>query len=490
MEPIIVSVTGGDEFPISVDVTNTPGSIVDVSVTEPAATPIDVTVSQPSVNVVDVSVTETPVGPIDVVVNEGTPSEVAVTVTEIVPAPIEVDVVVHPGGPQGPPGPLPPTYAADQLAQDNEILDNAGLISANSGLISALQAAELNAVLLNGSRTMTGDLVIDTVDASAIRIGSWLGGPEWAAIESENGYVLLGRGDANGAYFRTKSAADFIHIGVNDTNDLSLYDTYIQANTELRSNSVPIRRYDGAAYMGFGFVDASYGRFETTATNFYFPKTIQPVQILAYNDGTDAAPAYSFRTNSNSGMYEYADAGIQFSANGVRSGIVTSANVYWRANWYTPSTAGFYMRTIDSNGRQAYFSSSKKVKKDIEPIDRQRAKDLVKGLKPVWFRSKNEVDREDHSYYGFLAEDVLELDPRFVQMRQADDCTCDVDPDEVGPKWLDHHTCEIQAGGIDYPALVAPLVEVVHEMEEIIESQQATIADLVARVEALESIKK
>lgn len=103
MDPVIVSVTDGEDYPIGVTITNDPGSLVDVSVTEPAATPIDVTVTQPAVNVIDVAVTENSVGPVEVAVTDGTPSGVQVAVTEIVPAPIEVDVKVLTGK-QGTPG--------------------------------------------------------------------------------------------------------------------------------------------------------------------------------------------------------------------------------------------------------------------------------------------------------------------------------------------------------------------------------------------------
>lgn len=103
MDPVIVSVTNGDEFPISLVVTNTPGSAVDVSVTEPATNPIDITITEPAVNVVGVTVTENSVGPVEVAVTDGTPSAVQVSVTEVVPAPIEVDVTVLTGK-QGIPG--------------------------------------------------------------------------------------------------------------------------------------------------------------------------------------------------------------------------------------------------------------------------------------------------------------------------------------------------------------------------------------------------
>ena len=51
-------------------------------------------------------------------------------------------------------------------------------------------------------------------------------------------------------------------------------------------------------------------------------------------------------------------------------------------------------------------ASSRALKQDIEPITSEQARDTVRALQPVGYRSKNELDER---YVGFIAEDVPEL---------------------------------------------------------------------------------
>lgn len=59
------------------------------------------------------------------------------------------------------------------------------------------------------------------------------------------------------------------------------------------------------------------------------------------------------------------------------------------------------------------FSSSARYKKDIEPLWESEARSLL-NLEPVWFRSRSKSDPENYGYWGFLAEDVAEINPRLV----------------------------------------------------------------------------
>lgn len=61
-------------------------------------------------------------------------------------------------------------------------------------------------------------------------------------------------------------------------------------------------------------------------------------------------------------------------------------------------------------------TSSIKYKKDIEDIDEYFSKNALK-LRPVWYRSKADADRQDWSWYGLIAEEVAEVDPRLVHWK-------------------------------------------------------------------------
>ncbi|MDG1267193.1 MAG: tail fiber domain-containing protein, partial [Ilumatobacter sp.] len=85
----------------------------------------------------------------------------------------------------------------------------------------------------------------------------------------------------------------------------------------------------------------------------------------------------------------------------------------------------------------------------------------VLDLKPVWYRSKCESDNPDHSHYGFISEDVAEVDPRFVNYAEAEDGS-------------------LEPGDVNYGAITALLVSVVKE-------QRGQIAELTARLDKIEA---
>jgi hypothetical protein len=69
-----------------------------------------------------------------------------------------------------------------------------------------------------------------------------------------------------------------------------------------------------------------------------------------------------------------------------------------------------------STGRLFRSSSSIRYKKDVEDID-DLHRDAILGLRPVWFRSKKSDPLEnpaEWSYYGLIAEEVAEIEPRLV----------------------------------------------------------------------------
>lgn len=59
-------------------------------------------------------------------------------------------------------------------------------------------------------------------------------------------------------------------------------------------------------------------------------------------------------------------------------------------------------------------SSCARHKRDIRSVARERAREVVKKLRPVSYRSKCEHENPDVTYYGFIAEEVAEADPYLV----------------------------------------------------------------------------
>jgi uncharacterized small protein (DUF1192 family) len=100
-------------------------------------------------------------------------------------------------------------------------------------------------------------------------------------------------------------------------------------------------------------------------------------------------------------------------------------------------------------------TSSIRYKTDVQPLDKADA-DKVLALQPITFRSKCESDDPQQSHLGFIAEDVAEIEPRLVQW------------DDASPR------------GVSYDRIS---VLTVFKLKE----QEARIAELLARIEALEA---
>jgi len=99
-----------------------------------------------------------------------------------------------------------------------------------------------------------------------------------------------------------------------------------------------------------------------------------------------------------------------------RSGIA-----FFPATTTTASAANAFLDSASTPVNRLYRStSSLRYKKNIENIWEDRG-EIVFDLRPVWYRSKCETDRQEWSWYGFIAEEVAEIDPRLVHWTYLED---------------------------------------------------------------------
>jgi len=212
-----------------------------------------------------------------------------------------------------------------------------------------------------------------------------------------------------------------------------------------------------------GFASGGDRRMYVNAQGLYMG-----VAVLAQN-GTKAAPAYSFTSDLNTGVYHPAADALELVVGGERA-------VYFGKS--TNSTKGVFMPGINSHvgpagskpivmvesvangGTLIRTSSALRHLKEVEAVN-LAATNSVYDLKPVWYRSKSEITDPAHSFYGFVAEDVAAVDPRLVTYSTDEDGT-------ATPETVNDH------------AVVALLVSAVQE-------QRQQISDLTARLEALEA---
>jgi hypothetical protein len=94
-------------------------------------------------------------------------------------------------------------------------------------------------------------------------------------------------------------------------------------------------------------------------------------------------------------------------------------------------------------------------------------------MRPVWFRSTSSNDRKDWSWYGLIAEEVAEIEPRLVHWTYLEDSY-----EEVEGKLQLKPEAELVPDGVQYDRLSVLLIDVVSRQQKKIEGLEAKVAAL------------
>ena len=139
---------------------------------------------------------------------------------------------------------------------------------------------------------------------------------------------------------------------------------------------------------------------------------------------------------------------------------------------YNSTTSAGANINVDSAGQFKRSTSSGKYKTNVETIEDSYS-DALLNCRPVWYRSTCEGDNPDHGWWGFIAEEVAEIDPRLVQWR-----TSESSYDEEGTA-VDS-PCEPEAEGVAYDRFVPHLVNLIKRQRDTIEALETRVAALEA----------
>jgi len=170
----------------------------------------------------------------------------------------------------------------------------------------------------------------------------------------------------------------------------------------------------------------------------------------------------TFDTNNGSGLVE-------------RMRIANGGEIYFPSVGTTASAANAFLNNASSPANQLLRStSSRRYKTDIEDLQDQNA-DAILGLRPVWYRSLAEADRKDWSWYGLIAEEVAEVEPRLVFWTYLEDAY-----EEVDDKRQLKADAEMVPDGVQYDRLTVLLLDLVQRQNERIETLEAKVAALEA----------
>ena len=226
-------------------------------------------------------------------------------------------------------------------------------------------------------------------------------------------------------------------------------------------------------------------------------------QIAVYGaDGSTWVPGGYMRwmVNDTPGSSDM-PCGIEFGTTNNGQAVAGIAGVLNQVNAKFPgattSTGNSANCQVDGNGRLHTSTSSKIYKTAIEDLEDEYA-DKIFSLEPKFYKSNPETVgddttkiKPDWSYYGLLAEDVEKIEPRLVTYKLTEEKQVDSgSKGEQGETMYKTVTSNLDTPvpmNVNYDRITAHLINVVKRFKTRIEELETSNADLVKRVEALES---
>ena len=308
-----------------------------------------------------------------------------------------------------------------------------------------------------------GGLTIDTnsyaypviIQADNIQLGTGTSGLERARIDS-SGRLLVGTATSIGtsggftpgvqvagnstlaaiSAGRYANSASPPHVVLQKSRNATIGShTIVNSGDEV--GAVSFEGSDGSAFIGAALISAYVDGT---------PGTNDMPGRLVFSTTADGASSPTERMRIN-GAGDFICPSIYNGA------VANAANVY-----------------VASNGQLYRSTSSIKYKTDVETLENSYA-DALLGCRPVWYRSLNSGDNPEHGYYGFIAEEVAEIDPRLVHWK-----TTEITYDEKGS--VVETPCDPKPEGVQYDRFVPHLLNLIKRQGEAIAELQAEVAAL------------
>jgi len=206
--------------------------------------------------------------------------------------------------------------------------------------------------------------------------------------------------------------------------------------------------------------------------------------MLTGHDGINAryfGSIFGGKENSTSGNYaSYLSFGTRINGSALTERMrISSAGKLTVPGVYDLTTTGGGPVYVESDGDLLRFTSSLKYKTDVETLEDARA-DAILNCRPVWYRSKcaNDVktegaEKSDWGWYGFIAEEVAEVEPRLVNWATKDA----VEQEDGSVQSVERDPADYEAEGVRYDNFVPLLVNLVKRQQQAIEALEQRLSD-------------
>jgi len=279
-------------------------------------------------------------------------------------------------------------------------------------------------------------------------------------------------------------------VGQNITGGTTAYGV-VSGGTVQSDVTSSVRNFDsGLRTAASAFTLTNFNHFYASQQSIGATSTVTNQYGFAVESSlTGATNNFGFWSNIASAADRW-----NFYANGTApnyfAGKVASLGSY---NDTTASAANVF---IASNGDIQRSTSSIRYKTDVETLEQSYADNVILNARPVWYRSLCEADNVGWSYYGLIAEEVAELDPRLVfwgrptkevLQEEAKDAVLDDEGNVVEPAREATYTnvedteAELRPEGVQYDRLTVMLIDVVQRQQKAIDALEAKVAALEAQ---------
>lgn len=148
----------------------------------------------------------------------------------------------------------------------------------------------------------------------------------------------------------------------------------------------------------------------------------------------------------------------------------------------TTTTASGANAVLSGTGRQLLVSTSSiRYKKDVEDIDLSMVSNFIEKSRPIWYRSLANHDPSSWSWYGLIAEEVAEIEPRLVnwvyKKEDLEEVEIDIEvtDDQGNPKTVKTLEVKPKQGaqkipdGVQYDRIVVFLITAIKELKRELE---------------------
>jgi hypothetical protein len=251
--------------------------------------------------------------------------------------------------------------------------------------------------------TTTGDTNTGIFFPAADTIAFTEGGAESMRIHSSGGVSIGNTTDPSAG-----------NLGVNGKIGVGVTPTYaLQVSPGTYSDQLAVFNEAGTWTGNGGTVIADYYNATTMICGIkYSASTATSGFVTIHAGGTTERARFSPGGGMSIGTTTASPTnGILLPSNGILNtdgGTLYSTSIAGSttgsgANMYIDAAGGFIQRS----------TSSIKYKTDIENLEPTQSSSIYE-MRPVWYRSLCEMDRKDWSYYGLIAEEVAEIEPRLV----------------------------------------------------------------------------